>query len=73
MDPKEQQNQDKEYVEWSEEAKKNMLELMLMLMEMEEEQKHMTKEEKERNALVLPVKTASSSIFNLSTALKAHL
>lgn len=51
MDPKEQQNQDKEYVEWSEEAKKNMLELMLTLMEMEEEQKHMTKEEKERNAI----------------------
>lgn len=51
MDPKEQQNQNKEYVEWSEEAKKNMLELMLTLMEMEEEQKHMTKEEKERNAI----------------------
>lgn len=51
MDPKEQQSQDKEYVEWSEEAKKNMLELMLTLMEMEEEQKHMTKEEKERNAI----------------------
>ncbi|MCR5700137.1 MAG: hypothetical protein K6G49_01760 [Candidatus Saccharibacteria bacterium] len=51
MDPKEQQNQNKEYIEWSEEAKKNMLELMLTLMEMEEEQKHMTKEEKERNAI----------------------
>ncbi len=48
MDPKEQQNQ---YIEWSEEAKKNMLELMLTLMEMEEEQKHMTEEEKERNAI----------------------
>ena len=51
MDPKEQQDQNKEYIEWSEEAKKNMLELMLTLMEMEEEQKHMTKEEKERNAI----------------------
>ena len=51
MDPKEQQNQNKEYIEWSEEAKKNMLELMLTLMEMEEGQKHMTKEEKERNAI----------------------
>ena len=50
MDPKEQQNQSKEYVEWSEEAKENMLKLMLTLMEMEEEQKHMTEEEKERNA-----------------------
>ena len=51
MDPKEQQDQNKEYIEWSEEARKNMLELMLTLMEMEEEQKHMTKEEKERNAI----------------------
>ena len=51
MDPKEQQNQNKECIEWSEEAKKNMLELMLTLMEMEEEQKHMTEEEKERNAI----------------------
>lgn len=50
MDPKGQQDQNKEYIEWSEEAKKNMLELMLTLMEMEEEQKHMTEEEKERNA-----------------------
>ena len=46
MDPKEQQDQNKEYIEWSEEAKKNMLELMLTRMEMEEEQKHMTEEEK---------------------------
>lgn len=51
MNPKEQQNQNKEYIEWSEEAKKNMLELMLTLMEMEEEQKHMAKEEKERNTI----------------------
>lgn len=51
MDPKEQQDQNKEYIEWLEEAKKNMLELMLTLMEMEEEQKRMTDEEKERNAL----------------------
>ena len=51
MDPKGQQDQNKEYIEWSEEAKKNMLELMLTLMEMEEEQKHMTDEEKERNAI----------------------
>ncbi len=51
MDPKGQQDQNKEYIEWSEEAKKNMLELMLTLMEMEEEQKHMTEEEKERNAI----------------------
>lgn len=51
MDPKEQQDQNKEYIEWSEEAKKNMLELMLTLMEMEEEQKHMTEEEKKRNAI----------------------
>lgn len=50
MDPKEQQNQNKEYVEWSEEAKKNMLELVLLLEKMEEEQKNMTEEEKERNA-----------------------
>lgn len=41
-----------------------MFKLMLMLMEMEEEQKHMTEEEKECNTLVLPVKTASLSIFN---------
>lgn len=47
MDPEEQQNQGKEYVEWSEEAKENMLKLMLTLMKMEEEQKHMTEEEKE--------------------------
>ena len=51
MDPKGQQDQNKEYIEWSEEAEKNMLELMLTLMEMEEEQKHMTEEEKERNAI----------------------
>lgn len=51
MDSKEQQDQNEEYIEWSEEAKKNMLELMLTLMEMEEKQKHMTKEEKERNAI----------------------
>ena len=51
MVPKEQQDQNKEYIEWSEEAKKNMLELMLTLMEMEEEQKHMTEEEKERNVI----------------------
>ena len=51
MDPEEQQNQGKEYVEWSEEAKENMLKLMLTLMEMEEERKHMTEEEKERNAI----------------------
>ena len=51
MDPEEQQNQGKEYVEWSEEAKENMLKLMLTLMEMEEEQKHMTEEEKEHNAI----------------------
>ena len=51
MDPDKQQNQGKEYVEWSEEAKENMLKLMLTLMEMEEKQKHMTKEEKERNAI----------------------
>ena len=51
MDPKEQQNQDEEYIEWSEEAKKNMLELILLLEKMEEEQKNMTEEEKERNAI----------------------
>ena len=51
MDPEVQQGQSKEYVEWSEEAKENMLKLMLTLMEMEEEQKHMTEEEKERNAI----------------------
>lgn len=51
MDPREQQDQNKEYIEWSEEAKENMLKLMLTLMEIEEEQKHMTKEEKERNAI----------------------
>jgi len=51
MYPKEQQSQGKKYVEWSEEAKENMLKLMLTLMEMEEEQKHMTEEEKERNAI----------------------
>lgn len=51
MVPKEQQDQNKEYIEWPEEAKKNMLELMLTLMEMEEEQKHMTEEEKERNVI----------------------
>jgi len=51
MDPKEQQSQVKEYIEWSEEAKENMLKLMLTLMAMEEEQKHMTEEEKERNAI----------------------
>lgn len=34
MDPKEQQSQGKEYVEWSKEAKENMFELMLTLMEM---------------------------------------
>ena len=51
MDPKEQQSQGKEYVEWPEEAKENMFELMLTLMEMEEEQKHITEEEKERNAI----------------------
>ena len=50
MNPEEQQNQGKEYIEWSEEAKENVLKLMLTLMEMEEEQKHMTEEEKERNA-----------------------
>ena len=38
MDPEEQQNQGKEYVEWSEEAKENMFKLMLALIEMEEEQ-----------------------------------
>lgn len=36
MDPEEQHNQGKEYVEWSEEAKENMLKLILTLMEMEE-------------------------------------
>lgn len=51
MNPNEQQSQGKEYVEWSEEAKENMFELMLTLMEMEEEQKHITEEEKERNAI----------------------
>ena len=51
MDPKEQQDQDEEYIEWSEEAKKNMLELILLLEKMEEEQKNMTEEEKERNAI----------------------
>lgn len=51
MDPKEQQSQGKEHVEWSEEAKENMFELMLALMKMEEEQKHITEEEKERNAI----------------------
>jgi len=51
MDPKQQQSQGKEYIEWSEEAKENMLKLMLTLIEMEEEQKHMTEEEKERNAI----------------------
>ena len=51
MDPREQQDQNKEYIEWSKEAKENMLKLMLTLMEIEEEQKHMTKEEKERNAI----------------------
>lgn len=51
MDPEEQHNQGKEYVEWSEEAKENMLKLILTLMEMEEEQKHMAEEEKERNAI----------------------
>ena len=51
MDPREQQDQNKEYTEWSEEAKENMLKLMLTLMEMEEERKHMTEEEKERNAI----------------------
>ena len=44
MNPEEQQNQGKEYVEWSEEAKENMLKLILTLMEMEEGQKHMAEE-----------------------------
>lgn len=51
MNPEEQQNQDEKCIEWSEEAKKNMLELMLLLEKMEEEQKNMTEEEKERNAI----------------------
>ena len=64
MDPEEQQNQGKECVEWSEEAKENMLKLILMLMEMEEEQKHMTEEEKERNAIGFTCKDGKFVYFN---------
>ena len=63
MDPEEQQNQGKEYVEWSEEAKENMLKLMLTLMEIKEEQKHITKEEKERNAIGFTCEDGKSVYF----------
>lgn len=67
MSLKEQQSQGKEYIEWSEEAKENMLKLMLALMEMEEEQKHMTKEEKERNAIGFTCEDGKSVYFLITT------